>query len=164
VLKRKHQFVGKKRFLHKLSNSHYHLYHYYDYHIEPFHLLQTIPCSFLNVNGDWSVGWCLTALSVQTGRIMPWVYKMYVSVGPERKQHKQNEKDIIIIIIIINIIIIDDCCRWPNASMSASLVTCFITYSYYLHSESASSSSLGGPVIIHKIISFQHLSKKYYAQ
>jgi len=30
-----------------------------------------------------------------------------------------------------------------NASMSASLATCIITYTYYLHSESASSSSVG---------------------
>ena len=44
--------------------------------------------------------------------------------------------------------------------MSASLATCFITYSYYLHSESASSSSLGGPVTIHKIIIFPIFIKK----
>jgi len=58
---------------------------------------------------------------------------------------------------IIIIIIIDDCGRRPNASMSVSLATCFITctrITYYLHSESASSSNVGGPVIIHKIIIF----------
>ena len=44
-----------------------------------------------------------------------------------------------------------------NASMSASLASCFITHTYYLHSESASSSSVGGLVIIHKIIFFSSI-------
>ena len=61
----------------------------------------------------------------------------------------------IIIIIIIIIVIVNCWCRWMP--LSASLATCFITYTYYLHSESASSSSVGGPVIKHKIIIFFYL-------
>ena len=52
----------------------------------------------------------------------------------------------------IIIIVVDSGFR--RMPLSASLATCFITYTYYLHSESTSSSSVGGLVIIHKIIIF----------